>query len=108
MFKRTALDGLKSLLIPILFMTVTLVIAIYGLNQAERSSNAESLRTLEESIQRSIITSFAIDGRYPPSLEYIVDNFGIRIDESRFVVFYEIFASNVMPVVVIIDLHEGF
>ncbi|MCL1999577.1 MAG: hypothetical protein FWG65_12520 [Turicibacter sp.] len=103
-FKRTAGENIRALFMPLLFLFVTLGIVVYGLNQASEASREEARRTLEESLQRAIITSYAIEGRYPPTLEHIVNNFGIRIDESRFVVFYEVFASNIMPALAVIDL----
>jgi len=102
-FKRTVLESLKAMLAPVLCVSLALVIAIYGLGQAELSSRAEGLRTLEESLKRAAITCYAIEGRYPASLSHMEEDYGVYIDHSRYVVFYEIFASNVMPAIVVLD-----
>jgi hypothetical protein len=45
-----------------------------------------------------------VEGRYPESIAYIEENYGIYIDRSRYVVDYEIFASNIMPVIDVMAL----
>jgi len=75
-----------------------------GLRHAEDSSRAEAKRILEDSIRRAVISSYAIHGRYPESIAYIEENFSIHIDWTRFVVHYQIFASNVFPDIAVIEL----
>ncbi len=43
-----------------------------------------------------------MEGAYPPSLEYLEENYGLQINEREFFVSYEIFASNVPPTVKVI------
>jgi len=43
------------------------------------------------------VQCYAIEGRYPPSVAYLEENYGVKIDRERFDVFYEGFASNIMP-----------
>jgi len=64
---------------------------------ARDTSERESLRTARESLRRAIVTCYAVEGSYPESYEYIKENYGIRIDEEKYFIHYEIFASNVMP-----------
>ena len=40
---------------------------------------------------------------YPPDYEYLKDNYGIRVDEEKYAVFYSVFASNMMPDVTVIE-----
>lgn len=53
--------------------------------------------TLRDAIRRSSVQCYAIEGRYPPSVEYLEENYGIQIDRNRYDVFYSGFASNLMP-----------
>lgn len=57
----------------------------------------EGAETLRSAIARASVQCYAIEGRYPPSVQYLEENYGIEIDRSRFDVFYEGFASNIMP-----------
>lgn len=80
-------------------LTFALIIAITfaGLRQAEEASGAEGLRLQEEAIMRALIHCYAVEGFFPDSLDYIATNYGIYIDYSRFIIHYEIFASNILP-----------
>ena len=55
--------------------------------------------------RRASVQCYAIEGRYPPSLEYLAQHYGIQIDKERYDVFYSGFASNFMPDITV-NLHE--
>lgn len=75
----------------------------FGLHQAQVVQHQEALRIAKDSILRSAIRCYALEGVYPPSYEYLKENYGIQIDEEKYTVFYDIFASNMMPDVTVIE-----
>jgi len=103
-FKKSAWDFLRSAILPVIFTVAIMVMIVFGLYQTEASSSAEGIRILEDSIRRAVVMSYAIEGRYPESLEYIETNFGIFIDRTRYVVHYRVFASNMLPEITVIPL----
>ena len=103
-FRKSTFDILRSLLVPVLFSAVIIIMIIYGLRQTEEASSAEGLRILEDSIRRAVITAYAIEGRFPESLAHIENNYGIFIDRSRFVVHYRPIATNIMPDIAVFEL----
>ena len=102
-FRKSAWDVVRGAVAPVLFTIVVMGMIMYGLRQTEEASRAEGLRILEDSIRRAVITAYAVEGRYPDSIEYIVENFGIHIDETRYVVHYRIFASNLLPDITVLE-----
>ena len=62
--------------------------------------------SLRRAVTRASVQCYAIEGRYPPSVEYLEENYGVRIDRDRYNVFYNGFASNVMPEIVINPIEE--
>ena len=48
-------------------------------------------------------TCYAIEGKYPDSVDYLVDHYGLRYNQNRFHIYYDAFASNVMPDVRVIE-----
>jgi len=102
-FKKTGWELVKSALMPILFTAAIILIIVYALRQTEQASRAEGLVILEDSIRRAVVTAYAIEGRFPESLQYIEENFGVHIDRNRFVVHYMIFAPNIMPEILVIE-----
>ena len=51
---------------------------------------------------RAAVTCYTIEGRYPPSLTYIYDNYGVKADTKYYFVTYDIVGDNIMPTVAIL------
>ena len=62
----------------------------------------EEKARLEEALARAAVSCYAIEGAYPPTLDYLVENYGVRINEKHFTVMYELYASNLMPDITVI------
>jgi len=103
-YKKNVWDFLRAAILPVLFTVSIMVIIGIGLRQTGESTRAEGLRILEDSIRRAVVMSYATEGRFPESLEYIEENFGIHIDRTRYVVHYRVFASNILPEIAVIPL----
>lgn len=86
----------------ILFFVVMLF-SYFGVQQAVSREKEEAKRLAEENIRRGAIICYALEGAYPPSYTYLKERYGIQIDEDRFQVFYDIFASNIMPDITIVE-----
>jgi hypothetical protein len=95
----------KALLVTIatlLLFAVVLGAAVYGIGQVSSSSRVEGVHATRQAIERAAVMCYASEGFYPPNLAYIEDNYGLQIDYTRYVVRYEIFASNVMPNITVV------
>jgi len=103
-FKRNPLMALLVGLRPLLVIAVAITALMFGLYQAQEANRAEAVRMLEETIMRVVVHSYAVNGRFPESLEYIVENYDIFIDTTRFLVHYEVFAANILPDIRIFEL----
>ncbi|HBR07751.1 MAG TPA: hypothetical protein DD735_02505 [Clostridiales bacterium] len=85
-------------------LIIVLAVGIFGLRLADGARAEESRRVLADSIRRAAVSCYAIEGRYPDTLAYLTDNYGVYVDETEYAVFYEVFASNIMPDVTVIGL----
>ena len=95
------------LIIKIVLLTAVIGGLLYAMNAgAARLNQAESMKQLENSIRKATMTCYATEGIYPPTLEYLKKKYGIQIDESRFTVFYEVFAKNLMPEITVMENQE--
>ena len=103
-YKKSAFDFLRAAVLPVLFTVVIMMMVVFGLRQTDAASSAEGLRILEDSIRRAVVMSYAIEGRYPQSIEYIEEHFGIHIDRTRYAVHYRVFASNILPEIMVVPL----
>jgi len=75
----------------------------FALNEVENSYGAEGSIKLEEALRKGAITCYSVEGVYPPSIDYLKENYGIQVDEENYTVFYEVFASNLMPEITVIE-----
>lgn len=96
MRKKTAKEG-PGLLVTIVLFVVMLSVLLVGTLHLSGGANDEGVRTTREAIERAAVLCYATEGYYPPGLSYIENNYGVQIDYSRYVVRYEVFASNIMP-----------
>lgn len=76
------------------------VLSVSGL---ETDRKKEGRQQLEEVLRRTAVTCYAAEGFYPPDLEYMTEQYGLQYDEKEYVIYYEIFASNLMPVITVLE-----
>ena len=96
--KRTVAGYLLSVLVLLLVLFFFLA---FSRSVAEKTGE-EKLNALTEAVRRASIQCYAIEGRYPPSVEYLEDHYGISIDRDKYYVFYDGWASNIMPDITIL------
>ena len=70
-------------------------------------AESEGAETLRGAIARARVQCYAIEGRYPPSVDYLEEQYGIQIDKGRYNVFYNGFASNIMPEITVVPVEGG-
>ncbi len=79
---------------------IAFVTAVSGLKDG---NSTEEKAQLEEAIRRSVITCYATEGVYPPDFAYIKEKYGVLVDESRYLVVYDVFAENLMPDITVLE-----
>lgn len=96
--------------IKVIGMFLVLLAAVFCLYKASAkmgsNQQAESLKQLQQSIRKATMTCYATEGVYPPTIQYLKDNYGIQVDETKFVVFYEIFGENLMPDITVMERQD--
>lgn len=86
-----------------LVLAVLVFCLVKASNKMGSGQQAESLKQLDASIRKATMTCYATEGVYPPSVQYLKDNYGIQIDEDRYSVFYEIEGANLMPNITVME-----
>lgn len=85
---------------------IVLVVFVQGMSLFAAKAGREGADTLRQAVTRASVQCYAIEGRYPPSVAYLEENYGVQIDRSRYTVFYNGFASNIMPEITIQEIPE--
>ena len=81
-----------------------LVIIFIGIQQIFDSTSDKEKESLQNAITRNIIECYALEGRYPESLDYIEEHYGLTYNKDKFYVAYNPIAENMMPDVTIVEL----
>ncbi|NLL59896.1 MAG: hypothetical protein GX243_03510, partial [Tissierellia bacterium] len=68
-----------------------------AVDNAHKKSDEEGHRILSDAIIRSAVQCYAIEGFYPPDIEYLENNYGLLVDHDKYFVSYRVFASNIIP-----------
>lgn len=86
-----------SRLFTILLLLLLVGGIVMSLDSIQERLNKEGEKRLYNAIQKAAITCYSVEGRYPASLEYLVENYGVIVDAEKYHVYYETFGSNVQP-----------
>jgi len=91
---------IKTISMGLLFLIV-LVIMIYSIfamdsfNKKKLSANsADRISQIEDIIRKSVNQCYALEGSYPPDLQYLVDHYGLILDYETYFYFYEAHGGN--------------
>ena len=90
----------------ILGVALFAVIAVWmisGVNEAARVSDSEGIKMAEDAIRRAAVSTYALDGAYPATYEDLKAQSGLQVDEDKYIIFYDIFASNIMPDITVVE-----
>ena len=96
----------KKLILPPVLLLIILMFLLYGVKDA--TGNAERLQSelTMHAITRALADCYAIEGHYPPNIQYLFDNYGVKVDEEQFFILYRVFAPNISPTVRLIDRRQ--
>ena len=62
-----------------------------------RTSGEAQTEFVTEAVHNAALTCYAVEGAYPTNLEYLRTHYGLAYDQSRYLVRYDSFGSNLMP-----------
>lgn len=86
----------------VVFVLVAVLI-IQGIGRASSVSDREELELAQRAIRQAAVSCYAMEGAYPASYEELKARTGLAIDEEKYAVFYEVFASNIMPEITVTE-----
>jgi hypothetical protein len=87
---------LKTLLPLLLFAMVVVAVAV-GVQNVSATADDERLNAMEQAVRRSVVQCYAIEGRYPPNLNYLESGYGLVLDREKYVYHYQSVGANLLP-----------
>ncbi len=97
-FFKTVIKIFKSgLFYSLLMFAVVVYVFVFGTDNVSGTVSGEQLAMLENSVRRSAVQCYSLEGSYPVDLQYLIDEYGLYYDDKNFVVHYENIGSNLVP-----------
>ena len=96
-----------SAVLPLCIFALIIVLFLAGIRTISDTNSSSQYESLCNALSRSITHCYAVEGQYPPSLEYLEEHYGLTWDHSIFIIDYQPMAANVMPVYSVIPLEEA-
>lgn len=106
-FKKNShpMAGWKTLISVAIFCFI-LVLFLGGLSSVSKTTSGQEQKSLEQAIIKSSVQCYALEGFYPESLAYLEEHYGLSYDKDKYLVSYEVIASNLMPSIDVIALKQ--
>lgn len=89
-------------LIPLTAFVILLFLFLNGIQSVSDTTLDKQQTSLETALQRSITQCYAVEGTYPPTLEYLIAHYGLTYNPDLFLIDYEYYGSNLLPDVTVL------
>ncbi|MBO7709427.1 MAG: hypothetical protein J6S83_03100 [Lachnospiraceae bacterium] len=91
-----------------LFIFLTVIAAFYLITMRMGSvQKREESALVEEAVRSATCVCYAVEGSYPPDIDYLKDNYHLMYNEKKYRITYRAFASNVMPDIYVVERGDG-
>lgn len=101
--KRNPFKKVLTYAVPCVLFSAMIAWFVISVNNAASSKEDRELSALINTVENSITMCYAIEGVYPESVEYLSTNYGLIYDKSKYIIHYDIFASNIRPTVTVLE-----
>ena len=90
-------------------LVLVVLLAVFSTSASKMSGSSEerARQIAEDAVRRAAVTCYAVEGCYPESYAYLCEHYNVRVDSDRFLVYYSVFASNIMPEIEVLSLNGG-
>lgn len=88
--------------LPLAAFLLLFTLFLGGIQDLSDSTAARQQESLETALSRSIAQCYAVEGFYPPDLEYLREHYGLTYDEDVFLVDYISYGSNLRPEITVL------
>ena len=82
------------------FILIAVVFAWAG--KAAEDSFEEQAEAIKDTVSRRALQCYVIEGAYPESLDYLVENYGLAVNREDYKIVYIPYAENLPPEVKVI------
>lgn len=89
--------NIRPIYIGIALFALFLVLFLAGVQIMGSGNSDRQEEALRSAMERDIMHCYALEGFYPPSLDYIEEHYGLTYDSSAYIVDYQPVGNNIYP-----------
>lgn len=89
--------NIRPMYIGIVIFALFLVLFLMGVQIMGTGNSDRQEEALRGAMERDIMHCYALEGFYPPSLDYIEEHYGLTYDSSLYIVDYQPVGNNIYP-----------
>ncbi len=111
MYNNNFLDKVKNLLKNGLFWSAIMFafvvyFMLFGVNNISSNVSSQQLELIANSVRRSAVQCYALEGSYPKDLEYLVQEYNLNYDSESYVIHYRNVGGNLLPEISVFHLEK--
>ena len=94
--------------IAIVLLMIVLIGGVWLLvsRMGNKSGEAQT-QFVTDAVHNAALTCYAVEGAYPTDLDYLRAHYGLAYDQSRYMVRYDSFSSNLMPDISVMEVEAS-
>jgi len=96
-FKQKKNTGAARMAVYVAVVVVCVLLVYFGLSSLGQTQSGEQIKVSEDAIVRAAVQCYALESRFPESLDYLEQNYGLALDREHYVYHYRAIGSNLMP-----------
>jgi hypothetical protein len=96
-FRQKRKTGAARVLLIAAIVVVVVLSLWYGIEALHKSRGERELQFTKDAVVRATVQCYALEGRYPRGLKHLTENYGLTLDEDRYVYYYQSIGENIMP-----------
>ena len=90
----------------VILFALVVVWFIVSVGNAGDAADKKRTDSVYSAVMNGAVLCYSIEGEYPPSLDYLTENYGVILDSDKYIVDYSYFGANIRPTVVVAEKTE--
>ena len=88
--------------VPLAILAALLCMTL-AVSRLETGRQKQGKQQLEQALRRTAVCCYALEGFYPPDVDYMCSHYGLQYDQEAYTVHYALFAFNLMPDITVLE-----
>ena len=90
--------GSRKLIITVIALLLIICAGVFvWADRAAKESMADQTESISDTIYERALQCYVIEGAYPESLDYLIENYGLAVNTEDYRIIYRAYAENMPP-----------